>query len=84
MNNYFSVTVLSRFIHGNAKSCSFPIQVESISVDASLNSTYNTRQQLNYLPPLENHDIQSPLAAKQQSDLKINNENKVTGYPFLP
>ena len=74
INNYFSVTILSRFIHDSAKSCNFPIQLESISVDASLNSTYNTRQQLN-LPPLENHGIQSPLAAKQQSNLKSNNEN---------
>ena len=61
-------------MHDNAKGCSFPIQVESISVDASLNSTYKTRQQLN-LPPLENQDIQPLSPVEQESNMKNSNDN---------
>ena len=62
---------LSRFVHDSA---SFPIQAESISVDASLNSIYRTRQQLN-LPPLENQDTQPLSPIKQQSNMNNSNEN---------
>ena len=67
---------MSRFVHDNAKDDSFPIQAEPICVDASLNSTYRTRQHLN-LPPLENQNIQPPLPVKQQSNMNNSNENSL-------
>ena len=64
---------VTRFLHDNAKGCTVPVQVESIFVNASLNSTYQSRQQLQ-LTSCTNQDL------LQETNLNDSNEDNLANY----
>ena len=67
----------TRFLCDNAKEYTVPVQVESISIDASSNSTYQSRQQLP-LTSCSNQDLLQdvPPLVSPKHQTKINNSNE--------
>lgn len=65
-----------RFLHDNAKGYTIPVQVESISVDETLNSTYQTREQLHLAPcKTQSQDTPPLMPAKHQTHLDNSCDN---------
>lgn len=68
-----------RFLHDSPKGFKLPIEKESISVDTSLNSTYQTREQLHLAPcETESQNVPPPLPARHKKSMASSNAKSST------